>query len=280
MPVRMLPNNPQQTTISVETARDLGLGVGAAWRERDEWKSRTMSLARYVTETDAAVFAIGMVLKELPSILSKTSHRTAEVATKSGLALAEIQNPHRWVQSSITDAKVQATRVKEGGGALALTWLPSSVSSNGYKTASTTAQRAARQQPRAMRSASLLYVKRAIRARWKPATKLNEHVKDTRKSVAARHLQLKSGHAITDDHLNRIGKAGEARCWWCSERRQSVAHLLLECRKWRRRREVMLRSLKAEEITLSETRQIRETSRPCLKTKQLWTCSNLWRRQR
>ncbi|KAI7221195.1 hypothetical protein KC343_g619 [Hortaea werneckii] len=66
-----------------------------------------MSLARYVTETDAAVFAIGMVLKELPSILSKTSHRTAEVATKSGLALAEIQNPHRWVQSSITDAKCQ-----------------------------------------------------------------------------------------------------------------------------------------------------------------------------
>jgi hypothetical protein len=66
-------------------------------------------------------------------------------------------------------------------------------------------------------------------------------------------LQLKSGHAITAAHLMRIGKAEDARCWWCSGSRQTVAHLLLECRKWRRERESMVQKLKAKDITVSET---------------------------
>lgn len=73
---------------------------------------RTMSPGRYLTETDAAVFAIGIVLKELHSSFFKTSNRNAEVVTKLRLALVEIQNPHYWVLSRITDAKVQAKRAK------------------------------------------------------------------------------------------------------------------------------------------------------------------------
>lgn len=146
-----------------------------------------------------------------------------------------------------------AKRVEEAGGTLALTWLSGSVSSNGYKVASVAAQRAARQSPKVMRSASLSYVKQAVKERWKPKTRLNKHVKDARKSFAARYLQLKSGHAITAAHLMRIGKAEDARCWWCSDSRQTVAHLLLECRKWRREREAMVRKLKARDITISET---------------------------
>jgi hypothetical protein len=64
-----------------------------------------------------------------------------------------------------------------------------------------------------MRSATLSYVKQAVKERWKPRTKLNKHVKDARKSVAARYLQLKSGHAITAVHLTRSGKAEDTRCW-------------------------------------------------------------------
>jgi hypothetical protein len=83
--------------------------------------------------------------------------------------------------------------------------------------------------------------------------RLNKHVKDARKSCAARYLQLKSGHTITAAHLMRIGKAEDARCWWCSGSIQTVAHLLLECRKWRRERESMVQKLKAKDITVSET---------------------------
>jgi hypothetical protein len=50
----------------------------------------------------------------------------------------------------------------------------------------------------------------------------------------------------------RIERAEDARCWWCSGSRQTVAHLLLECRKWRREREVMVQKLKAKDLTVSE----------------------------
>jgi hypothetical protein len=253
MPMRMLPEYPLQTTLFVELARDVSVGVGAAWKERDGWKTRVASLGKYLTETDAAAFAIGMVLKNLPPILSRTNHRSAEIVTKSRLALTAIEDQSRWEVRTITDVKRLAKGVEETGGTLALTWLSSSVSSNGYKIASIAAQRAARQSPKAMRSALLSYVKQAVKERWKPTTKLNKHVKDARKSVAARYLQLKSGHAITATHLMRIRKAEDARCWWCSSNRQTVAHLLLECRKWRRERESMVRKLKAKEITVSET---------------------------
>lgn len=82
---------------------------------------------------------------------------------------------------------------------------------------------------------------------------LHRHVKDARKSCAARYLQLKSSHAITAVHLMRIGKAEDARCWWCTSSRQTVVHLLLECRKWRRKREAMVQKLKARGVTVSET---------------------------
>jgi hypothetical protein len=253
MPVRMLPGHPQQTTLFVETAKDVGFGVGAAWKARNGWKSKAMPLGKYLTEADAASFAIGMVLKDLPAILSRTDHRRAEIVTKSRLALAEIQSPHPWARRTITDARRYAKQFGEGGGAVALTWLSGSTSSNGGKIASTVAQRAVKQPPRGMRSASLSYVKQAIREKWKPMTKLDKHVKDAAKSVASRYLQLKLGHAITGAHLARIGKVEDARCWWCSSSRQTVEHLLLECRKWRRERETMIRKLGAKDITIGET---------------------------
>lgn len=212
MPVRMLPGYPQQTTLFVETAKDVSAGIGAAWKERDGWKTQALSLGKYLTDVNAATFAIGMTLRDLPSILSRTNHQSAEIVTKSRLALATIQDPRHWALRTITDAKRHAKRVEEDGSAVALTWLPSSISSAGYKVASTAAQRAARQPPKAMRSASLSFVKQAVREKWKLTTRLKKHVKDARKSVAARYLQLKSGHAITGAHLMRIGKAEDARC--------------------------------------------------------------------
>jgi hypothetical protein len=153
----------------------------------------------------------------------------------------------------VADARRHAERVREEGGALAITWLPNSTSSNSGKIASLAAQRAAKQPPKAMRSASLSYVKQAVRNKWKLVTKLNRHIKDARKSVAARYLQLKSGHAVTGAHLMRIGKLADARCWWCKRSGQTVAHLFLECRKRRAERETMIRKLRDKEVATTET---------------------------
>jgi hypothetical protein len=73
-------------------------------------------------------------------------------------------------------------------------------------------------------------------------------------SVAARYLQLKSGHAITGAHLLRIGKVEDAQCWWCGGSSQTVAHLLLRCRKWRRQRDSMMRGMRAERVIISARR--------------------------
>lgn len=83
--------------------------------------------------------------------------------------------------------------------------------------------------------------------------KVNRHIKDARKSVAARYLQLKSGHAVIGAHLMRIGKVVDARCWWCKRSGETVAHLSLVCRKWHRERETMKRKLRYEEVATIET---------------------------
>jgi hypothetical protein len=101
-----------------------------------------------------------------------------------------------------------------------------------------------------MRSASLSFVKHAVKERWKTTAKLNKHIQDARKSVAARYLQLKSNHAVTGVHLLRINKVQDARCWWCGGSKQTVAHLMLECREWRRERETMLQRLNAKNVTI------------------------------
>jgi hypothetical protein len=130
--------------VFVEVAKDVGFGVGAAWKERDGWKSRATPLGRYLTDVDAASFAISMALECLPAVLLKTDHRRAEVVTKSRLALKELQNTRSWVLRTIADARRHAERIREEGGAVAITWLPSSTSSNGGKIASLSAQRAAK----------------------------------------------------------------------------------------------------------------------------------------
>lgn len=253
MPIRMLPDYPLQTTLFVELAKDVSVGVGAAWKERDGWKTRAASLGKYITETDATIFAIGIALKQLSPILLRTSRGSAEIVTKSKPALTAIHNQNSWEARTITEVKRLTRRVEETGGTLALTWLSSSSGSHGYKVASVAAQQAASRSPKTMRSASLSYVEQAVEERWKPTMRLNKHVKDARKAFAARYLQLKSGHAITAAYLMRIGKAEEARCWWCSNSRQTVKHLLLECRKWRREREILIQKLKARDIAVSET---------------------------
>ena len=164
-----------------------------------------------------------------------------------------LQNTRPSVLRTIADARRHTERIKGEGGVVAITWLPSSNTSNGGKKASLSAQRAAKQPAKAMRSASLSYVKQVVREKWKPTTKLNRHIKDARKSVAARYLQLKSGHAVTGAHLMRIGKVVDARCWWCKRSGQTVAHLFLECRKWRTERETMIRKLRDKEVATIET---------------------------
>lgn len=253
-PRKMLPDQSEQTTVFVRAIKDACFGTAIAWEEANDWKTKAVPLGKHLTETDAALFAVGMAMKHLFSILSRTDHRCAEVVTESRLALTAIQEPKQWLPPIITDIKRQVLRIEDEGGLVVLTWLPRGNDNEGYEKAGIAAQRAARQQSKDMRSASLSFVKQAVKEKWKPKTRLNKHIKDARKSVAARYLQLKSGHAVTGVHLFRINKVQDARCWWCGCSRQTVTHLMLECRKWRRERKTMLQRLTSGKISISPRR--------------------------
>jgi hypothetical protein len=69
MSMRMLPDHPLQTTLFVELAKDISVGVGATWKERDGWKTKTASLAgmsqkvmpRLSRDTDPALLRLRSV---------------------------------------------------------------------------------------------------------------------------------------------------------------------------------------------------------------------------
>jgi hypothetical protein len=64
----------------------------------------------------------------------------------------------------------------------------------------------------------------------------NRAIFQATKRLLSRFFQLKIGHAITATYLKRIQKLVNTRCWWCSERQQTVEHQLFNCKRWRKQR--------------------------------------------
>jgi hypothetical protein len=159
IPQRMQPDHSHQLTLFVRTEEDISLGVGAVWKERHAWKTIRSSLGKHITTADAALFAIGMVTKKLVSTLSKADRSLAEIVTESRAGLVAIERGGQWALPIVTSIKRQAQRVEDAGGRVALTWLPYDEDVEGYDIANAAAQRAAKQQPKEMRSASLSYMK-------------------------------------------------------------------------------------------------------------------------
>jgi len=72
-----------------------------------------------------------------------------------------------------------------------------------------------------------------------------------KKKLACLFYQLKSGHAYTAEFLCRIGECNSRICSNCENGRiQTVRHLMLDCRKWRRERDIMWYEIKKANSTL------------------------------
>jgi hypothetical protein len=61
----------------------------------------------------------------------------------------------------------------------------------------------------------------------------NSAVIKSRKSIAARFYQLKTGHALLGKYLRRIGKRRDMKCWWCGHEYQTRDHLFKWCKRWK-----------------------------------------------
>lgn len=71
----------------------------------------------------------------------------------------------------------------------------------------------------------------------------------TSKKYASRYLQLKVGHGAVGTYLARIGAIETPQCWWCNGAEQTVEHLYTKCRRWRKERRKLMRTLCKEGIS-------------------------------
>jgi hypothetical protein len=58
-------------------------------------------------------------------------------------------------------------------------------------------------------------------------------VAGSRKRLAARFYQLKTGHCLTGQYLKWTKSRASAKCGWCSCEVQTREHLFKNCRKWK-----------------------------------------------
>lgn len=63
------------------------------------------------------------------------------------------------------------------------------------------------------------------------------------KIYASRYYQLKIGHGAVETFLTRTGVIEAPEYWWCRVAKQTVEHLYIQCRKWRRQRRKLVREL-------------------------------------
>ncbi len=175
---------------------------------------------------------------------------------------------------------IQAHRAAEAltaqNRSISLAWVPGHEGVEGNERADQAAKRAATKVPRAgLGELSLAYTRRICteamkqtRQRWlttalakrsaaqqrtyrvRSGWQLDPATAKASKVVASRYYQLKAGHAAIGTHLHRIRRRGSATCRGCQAPRESVKHLLFECRQWRRPREVMYGTLRKEKLAI------------------------------
>jgi hypothetical protein len=61
----------------------------------------------------------------------------------------------------------------------------------------------------------------------------NKAVMESKKSIAARFNQPKTGHPLLAGYLRRIGKRDDMKCWWCGHEYQTRDHLFKWCKRWK-----------------------------------------------
>lgn len=86
-------------------------------------KTRGSSRGKHITTTDATLFAVGIVTKNLVPTPRKADHNLAEIVTGSRAALIAIGGRGQWPLPIVTSIKRQAQSVEYAGGRVVLTWL-------------------------------------------------------------------------------------------------------------------------------------------------------------
>ncbi|KAL1969928.1 hypothetical protein VTN77DRAFT_7438 [Rasamsonia byssochlamydoides] len=68
--------------------------------------------------------------------------------------------------------------------------------------------------------------------------------------IASRYYQLKTGHAAIGTYLRKILAQESEACRSCQAPKESVYHLLFECREWRKQREALYKALARAKVAV------------------------------
>jgi len=66
------------------------------------------------------------------------------------------------------------------------------------------------------------------------------------KGIASRFYQLKTGHGLPGQYLNRTKKRATPQCWWCRYRMQTRDYLFKECPEWKTLQKVLRADVEKE----------------------------------
>ena len=247
---------------------DEWVGCTVVWKEEGRWDKRKVHLGRQKEAFDAEMYAMSEAVKIADEICGKKGVRRVTVFMDSQATLRRIQSDEpgpgqvlalrtmNW-ESELTEKNIRVE----------YRWVvPAHKGVEGNEEADLQATKAAykhcgsytkTQNPlRHLNYVSFAHISRRLtETKWeeskeeiKELGKKSKHsyrydlvkwggnkaVMTSKKSIAARFYQLKTGHALMGKYLRRIGKRRDMKCWWCGHEYQTRDHLFKWCRRWKR----------------------------------------------
>ena len=241
-----------------------GVGAGVTWKKGSRWQEKSIFFNNYLEIYDAELMGILQALKIAVKEQNINSYKQITVFSDSKTAIKRCLNDELGPGQEIAIEIISIARnLTEKGARLWLRWVPGHANIEGNERADTLAKKAADQPKNALYTeyTSFTYIGRAIRQEKNLSTQkwlfnrqkkrlkhqnqfqpqnsqltVNKDLFLVQKQLSSRFLQLKMGHAITANYLHRIKKIDNTNCWWCSNRNQTIKHLLFECQFWRKER--------------------------------------------
>jgi len=243
------------------------VGCAVVCEEEGRWKKRRVYLGRQKEAFDAEMYAMSEAMKIVDEMAGKKEVTRVMVFTDSQATLRRIQSDEPG------PGQVLALRTMNWTDALGrkniqveYRWVPAHKRIEGNEEADQQAPKAAykhcgsytkTQNPLPFLDyVSFSHVSRKLsEAKWEESLKEikemgkkskhsywydlvkrggNSAVMETKKTIAARFYQLKSGHALIAKYLLRMGKRRDMKCWWCGHEYQTRDHLFKWCKRRKR----------------------------------------------
>jgi len=245
---------------------DQWVGCAVVWK-KEWWNKRRVHLGRQKEAFDAEMYAMSEAVKIVDEIYRENEVRRVIVFMDSQATLQRIQSDEPGPEQALALCTMNwESKLLDKHIQVEYRWVPAHQGVEGNEEADLQATKVAykhcgsyteTQNPLPHLSyVSFAHISRRVtEMKWEEATKEikemgmkskhsyrydlvkpegNKVVMKSKKSIAVRFYQFKTGHALMGKYLRRIGKRGDMKCWWCGHEYQTRDHLYKWCKRWKR----------------------------------------------